>query len=339
LHVVDEGVNCETRAFFEHWDFYARNVEEAWNFLNWLAQDTYEFEISCANSYNPRPCIPNLAPSLCETCHCSDHDSTSYPYYISDEVFSRLSSMIEIINEQHIEIVNRMREYNLSRETDLRFSSARLDAKFCDDGASFPPLESELEEVLDPSPTTLSFVAPSSFSVSVNKDDLCYELNDFSTQVPDCHETSLESSCVDVVVVEPTTPDVIAHVSPDHVDLPHVFPLPSLPSPFLECRSLIAIDFHDALKEKVSDCMDSPGTFRGYDTSLDPYSLYRGSMPAKIMLTIVFRFFTDFSKAFDKFKRALTIISAFLFKCSYLHRSELHAQMFDKLLRALTASE
>jgi len=63
--------------------------------------------------------------------------------------------MIETINEQHIEIVNRMREYDLSRETDLRFNSARLDVKFCDDGASFPPLESRLEEVLDPSPTTL----------------------------------------------------------------------------------------------------------------------------------------------------------------------------------------
>jgi len=103
-----------------------------------LAPDTYEFEISCANSYNPLPCIPDLAPSLCEACHCSDHDSTSCPYYISDEAFSRLSSVIEIINEQHIEIVNRIREYDLLRETDLRFSSARLDVNFCDDGASFP---------------------------------------------------------------------------------------------------------------------------------------------------------------------------------------------------------
>ena len=59
----------------------------------------------------------------------------------------------------------------------------------------------------------------------------------------------------------------------------------------------------------------------------------------KIILTTAFNFFTDFSKAFDKFRRALTIISAFLFKCSYLHPSELHAQLFDKLLRALMASE
>ena len=61
MHVVDEYVNCATRALFYHWDFYARNVEEAWDFFNWLAQDTYEFDISCANSYNPLPYIPDLA--------------------------------------------------------------------------------------------------------------------------------------------------------------------------------------------------------------------------------------------------------------------------------------
>ena len=87
------------------------------------------------------------------------------------------------------------------------------------------------------------------------------------------------------------------------------------------------------------DCIESLGTFRGYNPSLDPCSLYLESMPLKIMLITAFNFFTDFSKAFDKFKRALMIIYAFLFRCSYLHRSKLHAQMFDKLLRALTKSE
>jgi len=62
-------------------------------------------------------------------------------------------------------------------------------------------------------------------------------------------------------------------------------------------------------------------------------------MPTKITLTTAFDFFTDFSKAFDKFRRAFTIISVFLFKCSYLHLSELHAQMFDKFLRALMVSK
>ena len=108
-----------------------------------------------------------------------------------------------------------MQEYDLSRETDLRFSSARLDVNFCDDGASFPPLEFRLEEVLDPPPTTLPFVAPSSFNIRVGEDDLCYDLGDVSILVPDSHETSLGSSCVDVVVLEPTTP-----VSYTHLTLP-----------------------------------------------------------------------------------------------------------------------
>ena len=89
----------------------------------------------------------------------------------------------------------------------------------------------------------------------------------------------------------------------------------------------------------MSDCMDSLGTFRGYDPSLDPYSLYLESMPLKTMFVTAFTSFTDFSKAFYKSMRALIIISAFLFKCSYLHTSEFHAQVFDKLLGALTASE
>ena len=100
-----------------------------------------------------------------------------------------------------------------------------------------------------------------------------------------------------------------------------------------------SVDFHDALNGKVSDCIESLGTFGGYNPSLDPYSLYLESMPLKILFITSYTFFTDFSKAFDKFRRALVTISAFLFKCSYLHRSELHAQTFDKLLRALTASE
>ena len=62
---------------------------------------------------------------------------------------------------------------------------------------------------------------------------------------------------MDVVVVEPTTLDLIAHISPDHVDMPYVSPLPSLPSPFLKCRRLTAIDYHDVLKGKVSDCIKS----------------------------------------------------------------------------------
>ena len=36
LNTVYEGVNCETRALLEHWDFCARDVNEACDFLDWL---------------------------------------------------------------------------------------------------------------------------------------------------------------------------------------------------------------------------------------------------------------------------------------------------------------
>ena len=54
----------------------------------------------------------------------------------------------------------KIREFDLSHETDLRFS--KLNVYLCDDGASFSPLESRLEAVLDPSLATLPLVAPSS---------------------------------------------------------------------------------------------------------------------------------------------------------------------------------
>jgi len=86
---------------------------------------------------------------MCEIYHYSDHDSNSCPYYISDEGFARLSNMIQITNEQQIEFANKMREYDLSPETDIGSSSPKLDVNLYDDGAYFPSLESGLEEVLD----------------------------------------------------------------------------------------------------------------------------------------------------------------------------------------------
>jgi len=117
--------------------------------------------------------------------------------------------MIEAMNKQQAEFDSKIREYDLSHETDLRFSSPKLDVCLSDDGAPFTPLEFGLEVVLDPSLTTPSLVAPSSpntlrdnttfnmtlpdaplplaqstefevgetFSVntSVDEDDICYE--------------------------------------------------------------------------------------------------------------------------------------------------------------------
>ena len=140
--MVYEGVTCETRALLEHWDFCARNVNEAWELLEWLARDTYEFEISQFTSSTPSPCVPHYTSLACEICHCSDHDSVSCTYHISAYDFARISSMIEAMNEQQVKLANRMREYDLSHKTNLRVNFSELDFKLCDDGASSVALES-----------------------------------------------------------------------------------------------------------------------------------------------------------------------------------------------------
>ena len=80
LDTVYKGVNHETRALLEQWDFCAKTVDEACALLDWLVRDTYEFEASCSDSYIPPPCIPAYVPPMCEICQCSDHDSSSCPY-------------------------------------------------------------------------------------------------------------------------------------------------------------------------------------------------------------------------------------------------------------------
>jgi len=101
---------------------------------------------------------------------------------------------------------------------------------------------------------------------------------------------------VDVVHVGPTSPDVIAYISSDHATMLHVSPLPSLPSSFLECHSLIVIDYHDVLKGKLSDCIRSLGTFEGYNLSLDPFHDYLVNMHRQIIWTTFFDHSSNFSK-------------------------------------------
>ena len=138
---------------------------------------------------------------------------------------------------------------------------------------------------------------------------MCYKLSDVSTQVPDCHATPLVSSCVDVVVVESTSPDFITHVSPDHVDILPASPLPSPPSPSLQCHNLSGIGYHDTLKGQVSDCIGSLGTFQGYNPPFDPFHDYLVDMLRKILWTTFFDPSLEFSKAYDTIMRALTLIA------------------------------
>jgi len=62
-------------------------------------------------------------------------------------------------------------------------------------------------------------------------------------------------------------------------------------------------------------------------------------MPRKIIWSTFFDSNFDFSMAFSKFKRPLTFLASSFVVLSYLHHSEMHVVTYDKLLRALIASE
>ena len=144
---------------------------------------------------------------------------------------------------------------------------------------------------------------------------------------------------MDVMVTVSTDPTPIYIISPNPLAASHVSFSYSPPCPCPKCHHMSIVNHYNVLEGNVFDYMQPLGTFRGYYPFLDPYSLYLGNMPVKILFTIAFNHSIDFSKEFNKFPRALTIISEFMFKCSYSHSTELHAQVFDKLMRALTASE
>ena len=89
----------------------------------------------------------------------------------------------------------------------------------------------------------------------------------------------------------------------------------------------------------VFDCIQSLGTFEGYDPPIDPFPNYLVDMPRKILWTTFVDPSFDFSKAYDTIMRALTLIAVSFSVFSYIHHSRLHAGVYDRLLRALTASE
>jgi len=163
--------------------------------------------------------------------------------------------MIEKMNKQQANFANKMREYDLSHETDLRFSSPKLDVCLCDDDASFSPLESGLEAVFDPPLITPSLVAPSSTSIfrdnttlimtfpdppfpltqstefevgetldintSVDEDDTCCESNHAFIEVHDFDATLEGRLYVDAEVTITTSPNLVENIYPDPLDALH----------------------------------------------------------------------------------------------------------------------
>ena len=75
MGVVDEGVNNETQILLRYRDFHRKNVDEAWNLLDWVAWDSFEFEkASCVcGCYFPDPCAfyarSYYAPLWCDICN------------------------------------------------------------------------------------------------------------------------------------------------------------------------------------------------------------------------------------------------------------------------------
>ena len=96
---------------------------------------------------------------------------------------------------------------------------------------------------------------------------------------------------------------------------------------------LSTMPFHlHAFHESLSD-------ISGFYPSFDPYWAYLEDLPRKVMWNNFFNHSFDFSMAFDKFKRALTLFATFLLVLSYLHHFKMHAKAHDKLLSTLTVSE
>jgi len=94
--------------------------------------------------------------------------------------------------------------------------------------------------------------------------------------VRDYDATPVGRSYVDVVAIVLTSSVMVGNVSLDPLDTPHASPSCSLRPPSPECHNMPSTDFHDMLQGDVFDCMDSLGTFRGYNPSIDPYNLYLG---------------------------------------------------------------
>jgi len=84
---------------------------------------------------------------------------------------------------------------------------------------------------------------------------------------------------------------------------------------------------------------ESLGDIRGYNPFFDPYCAYLEAVLRKIRWSTFFDHNFDFSMAFDEFKRPLTLFAPSFIVFSYSYHCKMHATTYDKLLRALMASE
>jgi len=85
LCIVDEGVNNEIRILLKFWNFHCKSVDEAWNLLEWVAWDSFEFEkASCVYGYSFHDLCAFYTKSYyislwCDMCNYSVHNVSSCP--------------------------------------------------------------------------------------------------------------------------------------------------------------------------------------------------------------------------------------------------------------------
>ena len=86
LVIVDEGVNSKTRVLLEFQGFHAKNVNDEYCLLEWIAWNSFEFEIaSPVSRYSfSDPCAlyaRSYYAHLCyELCNSSNHETKSRRY-------------------------------------------------------------------------------------------------------------------------------------------------------------------------------------------------------------------------------------------------------------------
>ena len=78
----------------------------------------------------------------------------------------------------------------------------------------------------------------------------------------------------------------------------------------------------EQLKGRADEFDKSVGNYKWYNPLIDPCCLYL----ATYLRNLLFHYFYDFSKTFNKLKRALAIIGTFLVVSSYLHLFKMHVQ-------------
>jgi len=280
---------------------------------------------------------------MCSSCNSFNHNANSCPYDISNACYANLNAVIETINERLVYFVDSMRERGLLPRTEPSPSSPRLEVSPYDDYEPSLPLE----EVIDH-----PFVVPSLSSTP--RDTIEGVLSLFSSPLHLAQCTMLEigeslrgyANCVgddlfhwsgEIGLLESSfeelySDDVRAGAAPS---IEYISPVCT------ESLNLVSISFPflPTSPSHLHAFREFVGNIRGYNTSFTPYCAYLEEMPRKIDYTTFFDYSLYFSMAFDKCKRAFTFFAMILIVFSYLHHSEMHAQVHDKLLRVLTASE